>query len=172
MITSKNVKTKAITKFVPATIQSTLSGVLHALSDVLSQEVVPPTTLAQVLFIARETAAALEKGIEKAAKTRLITLLKESGSQTTEKGQRELVVDGWKLQMRPYRTGYDPKKLEALIRARGKDPANYMSTKLTYEVSEDGCNKLVDKKLLTPDELETCRHDESWTVLTPTHEST
>lgn len=182
MATSKSSKSEVKKQIVKADVEAAVRAanaeanlvdierVISRMAQALSVEQLPPAALASIMFVARRVKNAMDKGIEPIAKTRIIHLLKERGNLVTDKGSRRLMIDGWTMFMKPTRSGLDPKKLEALIRAKGKDPANYMNTRIVYEVDEAKANKLVDKKIMTDDELESCKYDESWTVEAPTQE--
>lgn len=57
------------------------------------------------------------------------------GQKITEKGTYEANISGWVMRAIPTKTGTDPKKLEARIRACGLNPANYMDPTITYKVN-------------------------------------
>src|SRR4051812_48931397 len=67
------------------------------------------------------------------ATEKLLGYTTSAGSQVTEKGTIEARVGDFTLRAQPWRTTLDPKKVEKLLRAKGKDPATYMNTKITYE---------------------------------------
>lgn len=148
-------------------IQPTLNGCLTQLALILSQETLAADTLAAVMSVIRQTKDALEDGLEKQAKVRLIEVLKQVGKKKTDKGSLEATVGDWHLEMSPYRTGADPKKLEARLRAKGIDPAKWMTQTISYAINPDKVQQLTDKRVLSSDELEDCRYNESWTVKTP-----
>jgi hypothetical protein len=166
-------KKKAIVKVAPQTvvtleaIEKAGNAVLTMMADVLSLPDCPPEALVQVLAAARQLEKGVKQGIEPHAKAALVGMLKDRGQQVGEGNARALQLGGWEVKMRPYRTGFDPKKLEALLRAMGKNPESFMRTDLTYSIDEGGIKRLIDHKVLTPDELETCRYAESWTLETP-----
>jgi len=83
----------------------------------------------------------------------------EHGEQVTDKGTRKLVADGWALSAIPTRTGVDPKKLEARLRMKGFNPADYMDMKITYAVSETKLGKALASEVVTQSEIESCRYD-------------
>lgn len=140
--------------------------ILKGFAALLSTDL-QPNELAEVLSSIRHLSKGLSNGVEPIAKKRLVTFLKETGDVITDKGTKEAIIGGWKIRMKPYRSGIDAKKLEALIRAKGRDPANYMTTEVSFSVSDLGLQKLQEKGIATEDELETCKYDESWTLETP-----
>lgn len=172
--TKKAEKSAAIVKALPAAslaerVKGQLGSAFAGLAEMLSAEVVPAPVLAGVMYVLRD-AKKVEGSLEELAKGRIVSLLKEQGTVKSDKGARELAVNGWKLSMKPYRTGIDPKKLEALLRAKKLEPASFMDTAITYSVNEQKLGVLVAHKHLTSDELETCNYTESWTVDTPNKE--
>lgn len=171
---SKTKKVTAIEKVYGAVdvvaVQPTINGCLTQLATILSQENLPPDALAAVMSIARQAKDVIEDGIEKVAKIRLIEVIKRHGKATTDKGSMGFNVGGWHLGMQPYRTGVDPKKLEGMLRAKGIDPAKWMVQTISYSLNADKVTQLQDKKILTVEELDNCKYNESWTVKTPTRE--
>lgn len=148
-------------------VQPTINGALTQLAVILSQDDLAPETLASCMAVIRDANKALTDGLEKQAKVRMIALLKEKGSKKTDKGSLELEAGGWSIVMQPYRTGLDPKKLEGVLRAKGIDPAKWMTQTISYAVNTDKARQLLDKKILSADDVENCQFNESWTVKTP-----
>ena len=62
-------------------------------------------------------------------------------------------------------SGYDPKKIEALLRAKGMSPQGIMQQEIKYTMAEDTIAKMAGKT--TPAELEACKHDAKYSVLRP-----
>lgn len=105
---------------------------------------------------------------ESALKQRLIALLKEGGQPTEGTTAYTLEQDGVRISMHRTRTGFDPKRVEAILRAKGRQPSDYMDATITYKVNEEKLMLAVGQGYLTVEELEaTCRYPESWTLKTP-----
>ncbi len=167
----KQEKSSALVKYSAADVvaaQPIIVKALEQIAVVLSQAELGAPTLAAAMLVLRETKNTIEKGLEPVAKQRMIEMLKKDGQQTTDKGSMEAQVGGWKLSMSPTRTGIDPKKLEARLRSKQVDPAKYMRQTISYAIDEDKLNSLIDKRVMSNDELVDCRYEESWTVRTPT----
>lgn len=144
--------------------------VLAKYAMVLSQETLAPAVLAQTFQALRDIEKVLEdksSGLTTIAKKRVIAYLKSSGRVTTEKGSMEAAVGGLTLSMHPSRTGFDPKKVEGLLRAKGKEPSGFMVAKVSYAMPEDDAVSMEKLRKVLGDELESCRYEESWTVNTP-----
>lgn len=102
------------------------------------------------------------------AKEKMKKLVENKGEVTTEKGSMERVIGGYLYAMRPTRTGTDPKKLEALLRAKEvEDIGEYMEPTVTYKVSEEKLRKAFAKKVLTQAELDTCEYEKSYALQPP-----
>jgi len=101
------------------------------------------------------------------AKAKMKTLVENKGEVTTEKGSMERVIGGYLYAMRPTRTGTDPKKLEAKLRAKDKDPALYMDSTITYKVNEQKLGVALAKKVLSEEELKECEYDKSYALQPP-----
>lgn len=109
-----------------------------------------------------EFLAALED-LKKLGRDAIITMVERDGKVTTEKGSMQLVRDGWQFEIRPHKTGYDPKKVEAHIRSIGRNPNEFMDATVVYSVNED---KLVLAEF-TDEELLAMRYEKSWSLQRP-----
>lgn len=130
----------------------------------MSGRALAPAEQGHVLMLVRDTKKALED-TEKLIKAQMVALLKEKGEQVTDKGSRALEVDGLRLKMKPYRTGYDPKKLEALLRARSMNVESFMRPTISYAVDDAKIPALAEQ--LGADTLESTKYDESWVLEAP-----
>jgi len=136
---------------------------LATLAELASAELAPEQ-LAEVFKLERTMTKALSDGIDPVLKQKVIAVLKEHGKLKADtKGLYEFGT----LSMKPYRSGKDPKKVEKLLRARGKDPGKFMLPTISYALppAETELYQKLVKEL--GDELEACEYDESWTVNTP-----
>ncbi|UOF79708.1 hypothetical protein [Caudoviricetes sp.] len=95
---------------------------------------------------------------------RAISQLKESGTPIGEKGSLTQQLGRWTMTAIRTRSGFDPKKVEALLRRKGLDPAAWMRTTLSYAVDEDKLNNLRHRPDVTPADLEGCKYDESFRI--------
>ena len=110
----------------------------------------------------------LVKDVGNVAKEMIKSMVLEKGKQTTDKGSRELVVAGYQLEVRPHRTGLDPAKVQALLKAKGLDFEVGMDADISWKVNEQKLALAVEiKKQLTEDEVVSCQYDESWSVQSP-----
>lgn len=125
---------------------------LTAASLILSQTNLPVPVLAETFDMLKGYEDAISD-VAGVARGKLLDLLKEKGSGESS---LKLTVGDWELSARPRKTGLDAKKLEALIRAKGIDPTNYMTTKVTYEVDPARTELLIADGKLTQAELDTC----------------
>lgn len=164
-------KTKALAKrqvTMPAITEASSKlgdSALRAVADLLSMDLTPGA-----IGAIHAQLGAWEKNIkdlQSNTKQRLVALLKDKGQVVTNKGSRELLVDGYRIRCKPYRSGVDPKKLEALVRAKGLDPEQIMQQVITYDLDPVKLGIAVEKKLISSDEAATCVYDESWTLETP-----
>ena len=86
------------------------------------------------------------------------TVLKD-GTQTTEKGTREWLMGGYCVRAIPTRTGVDPKKLEARLRAKGLNPEVAMDATLAYKVNEVKLATAIASGKLTREEADGCKYE-------------
>jgi hypothetical protein len=144
-----------------------LNDGIGALAQALSDENLAPRTLGIVLKEARGYAETLKK-LGDTARMLTIARLKKFGQPVPDtKSIMWVAEDGTKFTMHPTKSGTDPRKLEALLRAKGAKPALYMQETRTYEVDPVKLKEALDNETLTLDELKTCEYDESWTVRSP-----
>lgn len=99
-------------------------------------------------------------------KRRIEALVRANGEKVTDKGTMRLAVNGYVYEAKPTRTGYDAKKLEALLRMNGVSPDQAMDAVVTYKVNE---GKLSDVVLagntpLTEELLEQAKYDINYSV--------
>ena len=83
----------------------------------------------------------------------------KDGAQTTEKGTREWAMNGYLIRAIPTRTGVDPKKLEARLRAKGHDPAVAMDQTIAYKVNEAKLAAAIALGKLTQAEADGCKYE-------------
>lgn len=84
---------------------------------------------------------------------KLLADVGSGGAIITEKGTKELGLGDYVVRAIPTRTGTDPKKLEAKLRALGRDPAHYMDATITYKVSPMRLAGLVAEGVLKLEEV-------------------
>jgi hypothetical protein len=104
------------------------------------------------------------EGLEDVVTARLKEQALTHGHKTTEKGTHEVVLGSHLIRAIPTRTGTDPKRLEAKLRAKGHDPGVAMNAKITYEVNPDKLAKAVEGGLITQAEVDACKYDINYRV--------
>jgi hypothetical protein len=98
-------------------------------------------------------------------KRRALPIVLNKGETVTEKGTKRLQVGGFVVEAQPNRTGYDPKKLESLLRMNGHEPTVAMDQKVTYTVNEGKLTDFVRGAALTADQVEATRYDVTYKFL-------
>ena len=158
-------KAKSAPSLTLATAAATVKSALVNIADRLGNDLTTAqttdiySTLSQLSDVVTQ--------LSNIAKEKLkLTILLE-GERVTEAGTRRLQKDGWQLEVRPYRTGFDPKKIERLLRAKAAALITYMDSEVTYKVNSDKLLQAVTDGVFTKDELDTCKYDESWTMQPP-----
>lgn len=125
-----------------------------------------PGVLSDLFFHIKDWERNLES-LAKNGRDRLLTLVLEKGYEATESGTRRVEIEGWELEARPRRTGVDPKRLEALLRAKQLDPAKYMATEVKFVLSEEKLRQALEDGAMTNDELQTCAYPLEFNLQTP-----
>ncbi len=141
--------------------KSSVQLVLSKVADLLSADL-EPDKLAVVFDTLKSWSTNVED-LTKVAKEKVKTLVHETGSPVGEAGSRELAAGDYLLEIRPSGGGVIAKRVEALIRAKGYDPATYMDSQTTYVFNPDKFKKLK----LTDAERESCYSERTYAVQTP-----
>lgn len=102
---------------------------------------------------------------EAVLKLRVGKLVAARGTVVTDKGTKRFVENGWSAETQPTRTGFDPKKVESLLRMRGVRPETAMDSVVTFKVNEGKLADAVKAGVLTEDELEMLRYDIAFRVM-------
>ena len=107
--------------------------------------------------------------LKRVLRDRFLALLREEGTRTTDKGTLKLVRDGWEFEARPQRTGLDPKRVEAALRARGADPGAYMLKEISYSIDTEKLAAAIADNVLSKEELTSCKYeqDQQYAVQAP-----
>lgn len=105
---------------------------------------------------------------KKLARARILDLALKQGEPTGTTGaSRKLVFpDGRTLLAKATKTGTDPKKFEAAIRAKGLEVTKYMVPTVTYKLPTDfdGPKQAIDDGVFTADEVEQMAYEPSYAV--------
>jgi hypothetical protein len=126
---------------------------------------VRPTTVVSIYSTLNNWEKSLAQ-VKEIAKDLLKDMVVKAGTETTEKGSKELQIGKLKASVRPWRTGYDGKKVEALLLAKELDLDKYMDKDIIYKLNVNRLNTAIIEKKLTKDELETCKYEVKY-VLQP-----
>lgn len=123
--------------------------------------------LAQVHNYASICLDALED-TKKNARARVLSHCLEHGVPVGASGQsRELDLgEGFVQRVTVQKSGTDPKKFEAMLRARNVSVARYMDTALTYKLKQGTASEdlAVEEGLVTMDELKALQYEPSYRV--------
>ena len=147
-----------------AKIGETILASIGEFANVLST--ITDKQLPSALTFTKELGAVIGE-YDEALKTRIKALVLKDGKPITDKGSITLTIEGYELQLRPLRTGFDPKQVEAMLRAKSLPVEKYMDMDVKYKCSDLKLANLVGAGLITMDELETCRPEKSYAVITP-----
>lgn len=161
----KKSKTDLVKSHVAIARFQTVEEIMVVLSDYLSLDLSPPQ-LSEVHIKLDDWFKNL-KDLKENTRQRLLDLLIKDGKKVTDKGSKELEVDGYVLRCKPTKTGISAQKLEALIRAKNLDVDKVMQPVVTYELDEAKLAVAISKKLLTADEAATCVYDPSYALDKP-----
>jgi hypothetical protein len=147
-----------------ATVEVMLKQGTSALAALASKDLAPPA-LGGLFGMVKQTAEAIE-AVEKNLKERIIRLAMAT-EPTTPNGARLLDCGAISIPLNPRNTGYDAKKVEALLREKKADVAKYMAQVVSYAIDETRLLSIVGDGVMTTDELELCRHELKFNVMRP-----
>lgn len=143
------------------THQSALTMVLRQFADKLS------TLADEEVPEAYEMADAFARALEHAKvglRDRALMYLNVHGKKVTDKGTVETAVGEYLVRAIPTRTGYDPKKVEGMLRRRGLDPVAGMDPTITYRVNGPKLEELRAGGHITDGDLQSCKYSEGFRV--------
>lgn len=158
-----------------AEAKTKVSKVFEALTEVLERPVLASGDLAHM----RDTFKFWSSGMsemDKLAKERQRERVLAHGTVLPEtKGSKVLEEDGWRFTLRPTKTGYDDRKVEAMLRAKGLDPEVAMhKPEVPYTCDDARLEALLGKTwegdlapTITQADLDACKVEVSYAVLQP-----
>ena len=159
-------KTKAIEKSPPpsAPVDLVVSGITD-LARAFGGDLVPERAV-RAFSQLKQIEDAVDK-VAKVARTQVLELVRKSGQVFTDAGSIRAQFGEFVVEARPTRTGYDPKRVEALLRAKELDLQRYMDAEVVYKLNTGKLADAVAKKKISADELETCRYEPSYALQKP-----
>ncbi len=96
---------------------------------------------------------------------KLEPLILEKGAKVTDKGTYEWATPtGQTIRAQPNRTGYDPKKLEALLRAAKVEPSSIMDAKITYTVNDQKLADFMLKNNWTDEDVKDALYETTYSI--------
>lgn len=147
-----------------AIVKDVKSKLMYALADVASQlSNVTDEQLPAAFKLMDDGKALFEEGRER-FRQRLIDYLKANGQPLGEKGSLTAEIGGAKASAIRTKTGFDAKKVEAMLRRLNLDPSAWMRTTITYSVDNDKMDLLRFKGLVTGNDLKGCLYDPTWRI--------
>jgi len=148
----------------PVEVKGSLVTSLAALAAAFSGkgELAPPTVVEA--FQVLKSAEKLVADTLTIAKTKMQELVRAGGVPVEgTKGTIRNASLGYEI--RPTRTGFDAKKVEAKFRAKQVDVNKYMDPVVVYVINDGKLLSAAADGVLTKEELESCRYDASFSVV-------
>ena len=146
--------------------QSTLKKGLAALAEMLSGDITPPDLIK--VFDQLKTYKDTVEDMEKLAKDRLLAYVREAGVRISEAGSLRAEVAGYSVEATVRNSGYDPKKVQVLLRSKGLGPEAGCDATVTYKPNVTKLDGLVIDGKLNATELEGCRFTPEYNLKRPT----
>jgi len=138
-----------------AVVSERITAALGALATALSADLAP-VELGRVILVVKKIQDT-SKALYENGRERMLQVVSTQGAVTTDNGTRALDVDGIHLEARPRSGGFDDRKIEAMLRAKGLSPEKWMLPTVTYSYDEGMMRQAVTAGSVTTDELEACR---------------
>jgi hypothetical protein len=145
---------------------TTLKTGLAALARVLSSQGLTTPELVKAFDLIKALEANL-KDLEKTAKAQLLQYVRETGTRITEAGSLRATAGGYSIEATVRNSGYDPDKVQMLLRAKGLDVASGCDATVSYKPNPDKLSALVDGGRLTALEVENTRHSIEYNLKRP-----
>jgi hypothetical protein len=105
--------------------------------------------------------------LTKSVKQMISNVVQERGEKVTEKGGMAYSEGDWTMQIKPHRTGVDPKKLEARLRSKKADLDFYMDRTIVYTFNQSKLDAAVEAGVLSSEDVEACKHELTYDVMAP-----
>jgi hypothetical protein len=158
---ARSVPTQAL-KVVPEDLFK--QGVV-ALAERLSGELTP-IILTETYELIQTYEKALGK-ISEIAKKNLKAFVETNGLVEEGSKQKVATIGEYQVTCRPVRTTFDPKRVEALLRAKNMNVEKGMDREISYTVNESKLQSLITTKKMTADEVESCRYPLTYSLQPP-----
>lgn len=134
------------------------------LTAAIAMKDLTPMETVQVHDYSKSLADAIDEA-GKLARSRVLELTLRTGQPVGEAGlSRELKVGGLVQRVTIQKSGPDPKKLEAVLRAKNAPLTKYMEQVVSYKLSDTGVKAAVDDGVLSLDELKAIEYEPSYRV--------
>lgn len=134
-----------------------LRGWAHALSNLAPEQV--PAAFDMALQFKK-----LGEDVYDNLRDKLLAAVKETGEKVTDKGSMKAMAGGFAIMAIPTKTGTDPKKFEALLRAKKLDPAIWMDSLITYKLNPTKMLRAVVSGMLSQDDVDSCAYPPAYRV--------
>lgn len=167
--TPQEVEPVAIQKFDERNLEATTQIVLKGFATVLSNRNITPEALTSTFDQIKTFSSQLKK-MEEMAKEHLKKIVEEKGEVKPESAggkSKFLRIGEYQVEIRPQNTKLDDVKVESLLRNKGINLDAGMDKQIAYSINESKLADLVNRKKLTVEEIETCRHELKYTLQPP-----
>jgi hypothetical protein len=144
---------------------------IKRVSSVLGTEKVDPPVLIETFDAVKQFEDGWES-LGEMARDRVKQTAKELGRQKLDDSGKPtttilLEAGEWEQELRSRGQPVDEKKLEALIRSKGKDPNLFMQQVVIFKVDQHKLAWAVENKLLTQAEVDACKKPLEYNVMRP-----
>lgn len=140
-------------------VRNNVVGSMMGLAEYIST--ISEDEFGEALNLIKAVSSALEQS-EGVIKQRAVEVVRARGVRETEKGTMSLTLGAYTVRAIPTRTGVDGKKLEAHLRAKGIDPSVAMDATVAWKLNDEKLAKAVASGVLTPKDMEACKHETSY----------
>lgn len=145
--------------------QISIKTILSGLAERMSTELAPAEAV-EVYGQIKAVQDAIDNMADM-ARAKLLQYVQEEGVQITETGSLKAQFGNYEVEARIARSGFDPAKVQVLLRHKGMDPESGMDATISYKPNNVKLFGLVDRGNLTRAELELCRYDKAYNLQRP-----
>lgn len=153
------------TTLAPADTAQNLKRNLQTLAAVLSGPIEPAQVVG--LFSQLKQLQDVISGMHDLTRDRLLAHVKEVGTKVTENGTLQARLGDYNIEATIRNTGYDPKKVQSLLRGAQLDVTAGCDVEMKYIPNPDKLEALVEAGKLSTNDLQACRFDPQYNLKRP-----
>ncbi len=157
--------TQETTALSPRETANIIKHGLQALAATLSGHIEPVQAVG--IFSQLKQLEDVIEEMSKLTRARLLAYVQEEGVSISENGSLKAQFGEYEIEATVRNTGFDPAKVQALLRGKGMDVTAGCDQQITYKPNADKLHALVEMKRIASTELAACRFDKQFNLKRP-----